>query len=124
MIFMWRGVIIKESLKNEKILDKIKVVRTRITGLEEQGGKYHFLYFELKNENLEKFVAEAKNTIKNKWYTHICKNNEMIVIFSGKIFRFKETEKQKIEEARNYGLSIGIIKEQMPFEDLIKNPYH
>jgi ribose 5-phosphate isomerase B len=121
---MWKGVIIKESLENEKLLNKIKIVRTRVTGLEMQGGKYQFLYFELKDENLEDFIEEAKNTIKNKWYTHICKGNEMIVIFSGKIFRFKHNENLKIEEARKYGLSIGIIKEQMPFEEIIKNPYH
>jgi hypothetical protein len=121
---MWKGVIIKESLENEKILNIIKTVKTRITGLENQGGRYHFLYFELNDENLENFIEEAKNTIKDKWYTHVCKGNEMIVIFSGKIFRFKEKESSKIEEARNYGLSLGIIKEQMPFEELIKNPYH
>ena len=120
---MWKGVIIKESLKSEKILDKIKIVRTRTTGLEMQGGRYHFLYFELKDENLEYFVEEAKSAIKNKWYTHVCKGDEMIVVFSGKIFRFKEGETAKIQEARNYGLSIGIIKEQMPFEELIRNPY-
>jgi len=121
---MWKGVIIKESFKDEKILDRIKIVRTRVTGLEMQGGKYQFLYFELKDENLEDFIEEAKNAIKNKWYTHICKGNEMIVIFSGKVFRFKESQTDKLEDARSYGLSIGVIKEQMPFEEIIKNPYH
>jgi hypothetical protein len=121
---MWKGVIIKESLENEKILDIMKTVKTRITGLENQGGRYHFLYFELNDENLENFIEEAKNTIKDKWYTHVCKGNEMIVIFSGKVFRFKESQTDKLEDARKYGLSIGIIKEQMPFEEIIKNPYH
>lgn len=121
---MWRGVIIKESLENEKLLDKIRIVRTRITGLENQGGKYHFLYFELKDENLEDFLEEAKSTIKIKWYTHVCKDDEVIVVFSGKLFRFKEGENDKLEKARKYGLSIGIIKEQMPFEEIIRNPYH
>ena len=69
---MWKGVIIKESLENEKILDIMKTVKTRITGLENQGGRYHFLYFELNDENLENFIEEAKNTIKDKWYTHVC----------------------------------------------------
>jgi hypothetical protein len=121
---MWKGVIIKESLENEKILDKIRIVRTRVTDLEMQGGSYHFLYFELEDEYLESFLKEAKMTIKNKWYTHVCKDNEMIVIFSGKVFRFKESQADKLEDARNYGLSVGIIKEQMPFEEIIRNPYH
>ena len=124
LIFMWKGVIIKESLENEKILDKIRIVRTRVTGLEMQGGRYHFLYFELEDEYLGSFLKETKITIKNKWYTHICKDNEMIVIFSGKVFRFKESQTDKLEDARSYGLSIGIIKEQMPFEEIIRNPYH
>jgi len=121
---MWKGVLIKESLDDDKILDEIRIVRTRITGLENQGGRYHFLYFELGDESLENFIKEASKTIRNKWYMHVCNDNEMIVIFSGKIFRFKDKESSKMEEARSYGLSIGIIKEQMPFEELVKNPYH
>jgi hypothetical protein len=121
---MWKGVIVKESLKDEKILDKIKIVRTRITGLEMQGGSYHFIYFEMKDKDPTNFVNEAKNSIKDRWYMHICKDNKMIVIFSGKVFRFKESETAKLEEARNYGLSVRIIKEQMPFEEIIRNPYH
>lgn len=36
---------------------------------------------------------------------------------------FDGREKKKLEAARNYALSIGIIEEQLPSEHLIRNPY-
>jgi len=47
----------------------------------------------------------------------------MIVIFKDKIFEFSNKDINKLKDARDYGLSIGIFEEQMPFELLIKSPY-
>jgi len=46
----------------------------------------------------------------------------MYVIFKGKIFKFKKGE-SLLDEAKEYGKSIGIIPEQMPFEHLIDHPF-
>ena len=54
---------------------------------------------------------------------HICKDGMMIVIFRNKVFEFSEREKGKIAEAKNYGISIGILPEQMEIENLIRQPF-
>ena len=54
---------------------------------------------------------------------HIVRKNNMIVIYKNKVFEFTSKEPDKLEEARKYGLSIGILKEQLPTKNLIKNPY-
>jgi hypothetical protein len=67
-------------------------------------------------------VEKAKTIIKQGFYTHLCKKGEMTVVFKGKVFNFKENDPELIK-AREYGKSIGIISEQMPFEHLIGNPF-
>lgn len=122
---VWKGVIIEESLENKKLLDMTKIINTEKTALEmeEEGGILHFHHIELMDKKKDEFINKAKNSIKQGWYIHICKNGRMTVIFKDKVFEFTKKQNNMLNEARNYGLSIGIIKEQMPFEKLIENPY-
>jgi len=46
----------------------------------------------------------------------------MTVIYQGKTFSFVDGDPQLIE-AIDYGKSVGIISEQMPFQHLITNPF-
>ena len=123
---VWKGVIIEESLEDATLLDMVVEVGYSESLLEgeDEKGEMHFHEFELQDDKKDKFVYAAKNLVKQGWYLHICKEKTMIVIFNNKVFEFGEDETDKLEEARNYGLSIGIIRDQMPFENLIKDPYY
>jgi hypothetical protein len=121
----WKGVIIEESLNSSSILNLVKIVKRRKTSLEKESerGVLTFLYIELEDSLKEEFLLKAIYSIKDRFYIHICRENIMIVIFRNKIFKFSSNELDKLGQAREYGLSVGILKEQMPFERLIKNPY-
>ena len=122
---VWIGVIIKESLNDESVLKLVKVIKSRKTTLENESerGFLTFLSVELKDRDKDIFLKKAISSIKDRFYIHIVKEKTMIVVYKNKFFEFSFGKSNKIEEVRNYGLSIGILKEQMPFEKLIKNPY-
>ena len=122
---VWKGVVIKESLENESLLGLVKIIRSRKTTLEneDQRGFLTFLNVEIEDENKNSFVKKACSLIKDRFYIHIVKESKMTVIYKGRVFEFSARDINELEEARNYGLSIGIFKEQMPFEELIKNPW-
>jgi len=122
---MWKGVIIEESLDDKSLLSLVKIIKSRKTTLENENerGFLTFHCIELNDSNLEKFIETAQKSIKNSFYIHICKDNEMTVIFKNKLFRFSSDNPDEMNEAREYGISIGILKEQMPFEKLIENPF-
>ncbi len=122
---VWKGVIIEESLGDKKLLDLVKIINTYKNTLEneEEKGFLHFHKIELEDSRKDKFIPRAKQAIKQGWYMHICKGNKMAVIFRNRIFEFTDKEKTKINQARDYGLSVGIKKEQLTFENLIKNPH-
>jgi hypothetical protein len=122
---VWKGIVIKESLDDESILKLIKIIKSRRTTLEneKERGFLTFLYIEVKDEDKNTFVNKAQSSIKGGFYMHIVKENDMIVIYRNKVFEFSSEDFDRLEEARKYGLSIGILRDQMPFEELIKNPY-
>ena len=119
----WRGVIIEESLDDPSLLNLVRIVNTKKSFLEneDEKGLLHFHHVEV--EKKDDFVEKAKKAIKQGWYMHICKDDKMIVIFRNRVFEFSEREKGKIAEAKNYGISIGILPEQMEIENLIRNPF-
>ena len=122
---VWKGVIIEESLEDKRLLDSVNVVVTKKSSLEEEKEKgfMKFHNIEVEDRKKDKFVQQACKSIKQGWYIHICSGDRMVVIFKGKSFELEEKEHSKLDEARKYGLPIGIIKEQLPSKDLIKNPY-
>jgi hypothetical protein len=122
---VWKGVVIKESLKDESVLDFVRIIKSRKTTLENEGerGFLTFLSIELEDGNKNIFVKKASSLIKDGFYIHIVEEDRMAIIYRNRVFEFSSKDMNKLEEARNYGLSIGILREQMSFEDLIKNPY-
>ncbi len=122
---VWKGVIIEESLEDKDLLDMVKIVATKKTMLEKEHekGVLNFHRIELDDNQKDEVIARSKSAIKNGWYLHVCKNGKMAVVFKSKHFEFSEKGKETMNEARKYGLSVGIIKDQLTFENLIKNTY-
>ncbi len=122
MEYRWKGVIIEESLSDTTLLKEVKIVGTKISKLENENRVLHFHNIEVVDSFKDEYVEKVKLNIKHSFYTHLCKDGAMIVIFQYKVFTFTKNDPE-LDEAREYGKSIGIIAEQMPFEHLIGNPF-
>jgi hypothetical protein len=121
-ISVWQGVVLEESLRDNSLLDLVDIVGTDVDKLEEENRVMTFHKVEIPNSFKDEYIKLAENNIKKGFYTHLCKDGEMIVIFNNKVFSFNKDD-SKLIEAREYGKSIGIIVEQMPFEHLIDHPF-
>lgn len=119
---MWQGVVLEESLEDKSLLDMAKIVGTNVSKLEKENRTMTFDKVEVPDFLKEKYIEKAKEVIKPSFYTHLCKDGVMTVVFKGKIFTFK-TNDPELVAARKYGKSMGIIPEQMPFEHLVDNPF-
>jgi hypothetical protein len=109
---VWKGVILKGSLEEESILKLISIVEVK-------KDRYNF---EVKEEVKEEFIRKAIKNVKSNFYIHLVKNKVMYVIFRDHMFKFSPGYPE-LETAREYGKSIGIIPEQMPFEHLVDHPF-
>lgn len=119
---MWQGVVLEESLEDKSMLDMARIVGTDVSKLEKENRVMTFHKVEVPDSAKGEYIEKAKTIIKQGFYTHLCKNGKMTVVFKNKVFNFGENDPELIN-AREYGKSIGIIPEQMPFEHLVNNPF-
>jgi len=119
---VWKGVIIEESLEDKSLLNLVKVIQTEKVQLEGENRFVTFHKIELDDNNKKEFIERAIKSIKQGFYLHICDKGVMYVVFKDHMFKFSK-DYPELEVARQYGKSIGILEEQMPFEKLIDNPW-
>ena len=107
----YKGVIVEESLEDSRILNNLKIIKVEITKEKNQADRWHLYTIRVSEDEIDKL---SKN-IKQKWYMHFWKGRKMIVIFKNKKFEFNFDDKSTWKPAVDYGLSLGIPKEQLDF---------
>ena len=123
----YTGVIIEESLGDKSILDEVKILSTKIEPVTEKHKTPRLKYWtlhrvEVNADKVAKISEELSKCIESthNWYADF-KNNELhFIIFRNKVFRIDRTSKEQYDEAKNYGISLGIPEYQVDFHPDIK----
>lgn len=107
----YKGAIVEESLEDNRIINSLNISKIRISSEKKQEDRWHIYNVDVS----EKDIENLSKMIKNRWYMHFWKGREVIAIFKGKKFRFNYDDKSTWKPAVEYGLSIGIPREQLDF---------
>ncbi|MBU3178868.1 hypothetical protein KPL47_21390 [Clostridium estertheticum] len=107
----FKGVIVEESLNDNRIINQLKVISLCISGHKNPLERWHLYTVMVSEEEIEK-LSEC---IKDKWYMHFLKDRQIIALFKGKKFIFNYDDKTTWKPAVDYGLSIGIPESQLDF---------
>lgn len=107
----YKGIIVEESLEDNRILNDLEILKVRISKAENPADRWHLYTVKVSREKIEKL---SKN-IKLKWYMHFWKGRDVIVIFKDKQFEFNFDDKSTWSPVLEYGKSIGIPQEQLDF---------
>lgn len=121
------GTIIEESLENKSILKKIKILKTKV----EQVTKEHKTPWIKKwtLDTVEISEAKAKKTAEeiskaldsqHNWYADFKNSAYHFIIFRNKVFYIDKKSKEQYDEAKAYGISLGIPEYQVDFHPDIK----
>ncbi len=108
----YNGMIIQESLEDANILTGFVVDRIKETNDENEDDRrhiYHVLAEDTQILDLERYIKFGP------WYSHFWNNEEIIIVFRDKVFRFNKDDKEGIIEAEKYGTNLGIPQEQLDF---------
>ena len=123
----YKGVIIEESLENKEILNKVRVIKTRVEQVTEKHKtpwiKQWILHtVEVAEEQVEAIVKEVSESLdsEHSWYADF-KNDEFhYIIFRNKVFKVDRSKKEQYDEATKFGVSVGIPDYQLNFTPDIK----
>lgn len=110
---LYKGAIIEESLEDSSILNLFSIINTTITNDENPNDRWHIHTVESDKDTLLKLSKVLKS---EKYYAHFWDNKKnIIVVFRDKVFEFNFNKKDEWLPAIEYGLSVGIPKEQLDF---------
>ncbi len=116
---MFRGLILKESLESERVLDLVHIdketVWQDVQGVEGQPTTWTALTVSVTPERLRDVLLVLEQDLRTKpvgWYADFSCGDDAFVVFPKKTFDIAEEGK---EPAVRYGLSLGIPKAQLDF---------
>ncbi len=105
------GIVVEESLDDNRILNGLDIRKLHITGQSDPASRWHMYEVNVSKEEIE----ELSKHIIDDWYMHFWKGTDIIAIFKENIFQFNYQDKNTWDEVLNYGRSIGVPEEQLDF---------
>ena len=118
----YRGVIIEESLENKNILKDVDIIETQIEEVTEEHKtpwiKQWTLHTveipEIQASSIAQKIGEALDSQHN-WYADFKNNTHHYIVFRDKVFYIDRKSKGQYDEAKQYGISLGIPEYQVDF---------
>lgn len=118
----YKGIVIKESLENTSSLEEVKILETKVekTTIEHQTPwiKQWTLFTVQVAEDKADAIAEKLSKDLEKehgWYADYKNDKYHYIIFRGKVFKVDLKNPILYQDAKQYGLSIGIPEYQVDF---------
>lgn len=118
---MLTGLLLKESLSEVSVLDRLNITKTEtwnITNAAEfQPEVWTAVSFEVDDADADSVVEELSRALQPQWYIDARWNEWVFVIFPQHVFKYRRGDQAGKTEAQNYALSIGIPPSQVDWGD-------
>ncbi len=124
----YQGVIIEESLENKDLLKKIKILLTKVEKVVEEHktpwlSQWTLHTVEIAENEAEAIAQEISKSLDHNhggsWYADFKNNTHHYIIFRDKIFYIDRKSEEQYDEARHYGISLGIPEYQVDFKNFV-----
>lgn len=127
----YSGCIIEESLTNKDVLKEFIITKTNVEKVTEESNTpdldvWTMHIVEIDEDKIESIVPLLSKSIDGSrknggWYTDLKSDDWHYIIFSGKVFKVDRSSGEQYEQAKEYGMSIGIPEYQLPNKSWAKN---
>lgn len=125
----FRGVIIEESLEDKSVLSKVIILSTKVEAVTPKHKtpwlkKWTLHTVEILTDRVEEIAKEISLSLDSKhggsWYADFCDDSHHYIIFRNKIFFIDRNNQKQYDEAREYGISLGIPEYQVDFHPKVQ----
>jgi hypothetical protein len=113
----FEGLLIKESLKDESVLNSFQITRTEVWNVEDeasfQPSTWTAVGFEGDESQADAMADRLSRSLHPDWYGNIVTEQYSFVVFGGKVFKYLRGDKRGRAEAQAYGRSLGLPEKQL-----------
>jgi hypothetical protein len=123
---MLTGTLLAESLRvgAELIVPRLRVTRlSRVdvsaSSLSTQPGVWTFVEFEAEDEQAVPLAEALKGALlaEGGWYADFRVGDDHVVVFAGRVFRYRRGDVEARAEVVAYGSSVGVPAHQLDWAD-------
>lgn len=121
------GVIIEESLENKDVLQKVKIIKTKVEEVTEEHKTPWVKQWTLHTveilENQADAIAEDLSKSldsEHAWYADFKNDKFHYILFRNKVFKVDRSKREQYDDVTKYGLTLGIPDYQVDFSPHIK----
>lgn len=120
----YNGVIIEESLANKDILKKVKILSTKVEKVTDEQqtpwlSQWTLHTVEILESEAQTVAEEISKSLDyshdSSWYADYKNDTHHYIIFRDKIFYIDRKSKEQYDEAKRYGISLGIPEYKVDF---------
>ena len=124
---MFKGVVIKESLEDQSVLDGLRIVSTEVEPVT-PGHKTPWVNqwtlhaIEIPEEEAARVAEELCGALDkaHNWYADFKNDTHHYIIFNDKVFYVDRSSKEQYDGATQYGILLGIPAYQVDFSPNIQ----
>jgi hypothetical protein len=115
---MFTGLLLKESLLDDRVLDLLSVTKTEVWQVENpsplQPARWTALTFECDQAQAEVIAQALSRAIKPRgWYINASSGDQVYVIFPGRVFRYARGDLGARAEAQAYARTLDVPERQL-----------
>jgi len=119
---MFSGLLIKESLRDRSVLDRLRIVKEESWDIDDaaegQSPVWNVAWFEIEEDFIDEMTEALSEALEpGKWFLEISNDDTMIVVFPGKVFSYKKGDEAGREAVEEFGRSIGIPEHQLDWKE-------
>lgn len=119
---MFHGLLIKESLRDTSILDRLTITKEERWDVENategQPAVWNVAWFDVEDDRIDATAQSLSEALENgKWYLDLSSEAEKVVIFPGKVFRYAKGNAAGREDAKAFARSIDIPESQLDWQE-------
>lgn len=120
----YSGTIIEESLTNKDVLKKVKIISTKVEPITDEHktpwlSQWTLHAVEIPENEAQGVAEEISKSLdyshNSSWYADYKNDSHHYIIFRDKIFYIDRKSKEQYDEAKRYGISLGIPEHQVDF---------
>ena len=114
---MFTGLLLKESLADESVLDTLRVTKTEVWDVENavdwQPKRWTAITFEGDDDQADAIAGRLSRALKPAWYANLSTQTHAYVVFAGRFFKYPKGDRQARADAQQYALSVGVPASQV-----------
>lgn len=120
----YKGTIIEESLTSKDVLKKVKIISTKVEPITDEHktpwlSQWTLHAVEISENEAQGIAEEISKSLdyshNSSWYADYKNDTHHYIIFRDKIFYIDRKNREQYDEAKHYGISLGIPEYQVDF---------